>query len=107
MIRPAVESAVPAENASRFPQSLGKPSGFPTAPTATTTTGYSWCPSNRGKSAIPQQLPPTLRDAFQLGFHTKALQLEIKRSASVHRSMVTQPMTSRVRYRSATASLVS
>ena len=51
MIRPAVESAVPAENAPRFPQPLGKPSGFPTAPTAATTTGYSWCPPKRGRSA--------------------------------------------------------
>ena len=34
---PAVESAGSAENASRLQQPLGKPSGFPTATTASTT----------------------------------------------------------------------
>lgn len=37
----AMEADVPADRAMRAPQSLGKPSGFPTAPTATTTMGYS------------------------------------------------------------------
>ena len=54
MIPRAVESAVPAENATRFPQPLGKPAdGFPTAPTTSTTTmGYSRCPSKRGRSGV-------------------------------------------------------
>ena len=47
MIDPAMDSAVPAENASRFQQALGKPSGFPTDSTATTTTRYSGCLPNR------------------------------------------------------------
>ncbi len=47
MIRQAVDSVVPAENASRFQQPLGIPSGYPTDPTAPTTTGYSWCPFYR------------------------------------------------------------
>ena len=50
MIHLAMESDVSAENASRLQQTLGKPSGFPTDPTATTTTGYSWCPPKRGRS---------------------------------------------------------
>ncbi len=44
MIRRAVDSDVPAENASRFQQPLGMPLGHPTASTAPTMTGYSWCP---------------------------------------------------------------
>ena len=52
MIGPAMEAAGSAENASRFQQPLGKPSGFPTAPTASTTTGYSWYPPKRGKSEV-------------------------------------------------------
>ena len=56
MIPQAVESAVPAENASRLQQPLGKPAdGFPTAPTTSTTTmGYSRCPSKRGRSGTPR-----------------------------------------------------
>jgi hypothetical protein len=50
MIYLAMESDVSAENASRLQQTLGKPRGFPTDPTATTTTGYSWCPLKRGRS---------------------------------------------------------
>jgi tetratricopeptide (TPR) repeat protein len=50
MIHLAMESAVSAENASRLQQTLGKPCGFSTATTATTTTGYSWCPPKRGRS---------------------------------------------------------
>ena len=50
MIRRAVDSAAPAENASRFLQPLGIPFGYPTDSTAPTTTGYSWCPSKRGRS---------------------------------------------------------
>ena len=50
MIHLAMDSAVSAENASRFQQPLGKPSGFPTDSTATTTTRYSWCPPKRGRS---------------------------------------------------------
>ena len=38
MIHLAMESDVSAENAPRLQQPLGKPSGFPTAATATTTT---------------------------------------------------------------------
>ena len=53
MIHLAMESDVSAENASRLQQTLGKPSGFPTDPTATTTTGYSWCPPKRGRSGAP------------------------------------------------------
>jgi len=34
---PTVESDEPAENAWRFQQALGKPSEFPTPPTASTT----------------------------------------------------------------------
>ena len=52
MIHPTVDSAVPAENAARFQQPLGKPSGFPTDSTATTTTRYSWCPPKRGRSGV-------------------------------------------------------
>jgi hypothetical protein len=50
VIHPAVESDRAAENAPRFQQPFGKPYGFPTDPTATTTTGYSWCPLKRGRS---------------------------------------------------------
>jgi len=53
MIHLAMESDVSAENALRLQQTLGKPRGFPTDPTATTTTGYSWCPPKRGRSAGP------------------------------------------------------
>ena len=52
MIHPAMDSAVSAENAPRFQQPLGKPSGFPTDSTATTTTRYSWCPPKRGRSTV-------------------------------------------------------
>lgn len=52
MIDQAVDSAVPAENATRFQQSLGKPFGFPTDSTATTTTRYSWCPPKRDGSEL-------------------------------------------------------
>jgi len=52
MIHPAMDSAVAAENASRFQQPLGKPFGFPTDSTATTTTRYSRCPPKRGRSAL-------------------------------------------------------
>jgi hypothetical protein len=56
VIPQAVESAVPAENASRLQQPLGKPAdGFPTAPTTSTTMmGYSRCPSKRGRSGTPR-----------------------------------------------------
>jgi len=50
MIHLAMDSAVSAENASRFQQPLGKPLGFPTDSTATTTTRYSRCPPKRGRS---------------------------------------------------------
>jgi hypothetical protein len=53
MIHPAMDSAVSAENASRFQQPLGKPSGFPTDSTTTTTTRYSTCPPKRGRSTFP------------------------------------------------------
>jgi hypothetical protein len=53
MIHPAMDSAVSAENASRFQQPLGKPSGFPTDSTTTTTTRYSRCPPKRGRSTHP------------------------------------------------------
>jgi len=57
MINLTVESAVPAENASRLQQVLGKPEdGFPTATTASTTsinTRYSWCPPKRDNSIFP------------------------------------------------------
>ena len=56
MILQAVDSAVPAENAPRFQQPLGKPFGFPTDSTATTTTRYSWCPPKRGRSEVPDSL---------------------------------------------------
>ena len=52
MIRRAVDSAVPAENALRFPQPLGIPFGYPTDTTAPTKTGYSCCPPNRGRSSV-------------------------------------------------------
>lgn len=52
MIGPAMEAAGSAENASRFQQPLGKPSGFPTASTASTTTGYSMCPPKRVRSVM-------------------------------------------------------
>ena len=55
MILQAVDSAVPAENAPRFQQPLGKPFGFPTDSTATTTTRYSWCPPKRVRSENPSQ----------------------------------------------------
>jgi len=46
---PTVESDEPAENAWRFQQALGKPSGFPTAPTASTTGPWSSCAKRRHK----------------------------------------------------------
>ena len=46
----AMDPAVSAENAARFQQPLGKPSGFPTVSTATTTTRYSRCPPKRDRS---------------------------------------------------------
>ena len=64
MIATAVDSAGPAENASRFQQALGKPFGFPTDPTATTTTRYSWGPPNQHGSGVPRHPPRTVvRDA--------------------------------------------
>lgn len=51
MTNQAMEAAVPAENASRFQQALGKPFGFPTAPTAS-TTGYSTCLQERGRTGV-------------------------------------------------------
>ena len=65
MIHPTVDSALPAENATRFQQPLGKPSGFPTASTATTTTRYSRCPSN-GTGPVGRALPflPAERQAI-------------------------------------------
>ena len=50
MIHLAMESDVSAENASRLQQTLGKPCGFPTDSTASTTTRYSRCPPKRGRS---------------------------------------------------------
>jgi len=61
MIHLAMESDVSAENALRLQQTLGKPRGFPTDPTATTTTGYSWCPPKRGRSEPPRK-PQRHRD---------------------------------------------
>mgnify|MGYP001339101521 CR=1 FL=1 len=61
MIHPAVDSAVPAENAARFQQALGKPCGFPTDSTATTATGYSRCPPNRHGSVLRRVERPSLR----------------------------------------------
>jgi len=60
VIRTAVDSAVSAENASRLQQPLGKPSGFPTDPTAP-TTGYSWCPPKRGRSTLRLRVFASLR----------------------------------------------
>jgi hypothetical protein len=61
MIHPAMDSAVSAENASRFQQPLGKPSGFPTDSTATTTTRYSRCPPKRGRSNLRSSASLSLR----------------------------------------------
>jgi hypothetical protein len=60
MIRRAVDSDVPAENASRFQQPLGIPFGYPTVSTAPTTTGYSWCPLFPAGPKSSPSVPPCL-----------------------------------------------
>ena len=69
MNRQAVDSDVPAENALRFQQPLGMPSGHPTATTAPTMTGYSWCPL----FPTGPNLCGRLRDFVPLWLRRKAL----------------------------------
>ncbi len=59
MNRLAVDPDVAVEIALRFPQPLGKPSGFPTVSTATTTTGYSRTPLI-GPGPLCASAPPRL-----------------------------------------------
>ena len=75
MIRQAVDSVVPAENASRFQQPLGIPFGFPTDPKAPTTTGYSWCPFYRAGPALRLCVSASLRLCVVLRWRDGAMEI--------------------------------